>query len=128
AWYSPDQFDLGSFGVSVSPRPGKTLDEAEAALRLQIDKLLQGGITDDELSRAKNSMVSSAIYARDSLRAAPNILGRALATGRTVADVEEWPDRISAVTRAEVEKAARSILRSRRSVTSVLLPAKRKEG
>ncbi len=128
AWYSPDQFDLGSFGVSVSPRPGRTLDEAETALRLQIEKLLQGGITDDEVARAKKSMVSSAIYALDSLRAAPNVLGRALTTGRTVADVEAWPDRIAAVTRAEIEKAARSLFRSDRSVTSVLLPDGRKEG
>ena len=128
AWYSPDQYDLGQFGLSVSPRPGKTLDEAEAALRLQIDKLVQDGITDQELARAKKSMVSSAIYARDSLRAAPNILGRALTTGRTVADVEAWPERISAVTRAEVEKAARALFKSKRSVTSVLVPAGRKEG
>ena len=128
AWYSPDQYDLGLFNISVSPRPGKTLDEAEAALRLQIDKLIRDGITDKELERAKQSMVSSAIYVRDSLRAAPNILGRALTTGRTVADVEAWPERISAVTREQVEEAARALFTSRRSVTSVLVPASRKEG
>lgn len=128
AWYSPDQYDLGLFGISVSPRPGKTLDEAEAALRLQIDKLVQDGVTDQELALAKKAMVSSAIYARDSLRAAPNILGRALTTGRTVADVEAWPERISAVTRADVEKAARALFKSKRSVTSVLVPAGRDEG
>jgi zinc protease len=128
AWYSSENYDLGSFGVSISPRPGKTLEEAEAALKGEIEKLLRDGITEDELARAKKAMAARAIFARDSLRAAPNIFGRALTTGRTVEDVEAWPERIQAVTRAEVDAAARKVFRSRRAVTSVLLPAERKEG
>ncbi len=128
AWYSADSYDMGSFGVSISPRPGKTLEEAEAALKREIEKLLRDGVTDEEVARAKKAMVARAVYARDSLRAAPNLFGRALTTGRTVKDVEAWPERIAAVTREEVERAARALLRSRRAVTSVLLPAERKEG
>ena len=59
---------------------------------------------------------------RDGLRAGPNIIGRALTTGRTVADVESWPERIGKVTVEQVNAAARAVLLERNSVTSVLLP------
>ena len=55
------------------------------------------------------------------------ILGRALAVGLKVEDVENWPERISAVTKAEVEAAARAVLKPNSSVTAILLPAKAKK-
>ena len=67
-------------------------------------------------------MQANAIYALDSLRAGPNIFGRPLTTGRTVADVEAWPERIAAVTAAEVNAAARRVLKEANSVTAILLP------
>ena len=67
-------------------------------------------------------MLAAAIYARDGLGAAPRIIGRALTTGRTIADVEAWPERIAAVDAAAVNDAARAVFVERRSVTAVLLP------
>ena len=69
-------------------------------------------------------MASAAVYARDGLRAGPMAIGRAFAVGRTIEDVESWPDRIAAVTGPEVMSAARKALDLSRSVTGVLLPAK----
>ena len=80
------------------------------------------GVTADELKLAKNSLLSAAIYARDSLRTAPNVIGRALTTGRTLDDVENWPDRIAEVTIDDVNSAVRKLLRDEASVTSILLP------
>ena len=65
---------------------------------------------------------AAAIYARDGLGAAPRVIGRALTTGRTIADVEAWPERIAAVDAAAVRDAARAVFVERRSVTAVLLP------
>ena len=128
AWYSPSRFDLGTFGVSVTPRPGFSLAKAETALIAKIGELLKDGVTETEVARAKKALVAGAIYAQDSLSAAPNVIGGALATGRTVEEVETWPDRIKAVTRAEVTAAARKVLVTARSVTSVLLPRKARGG
>ncbi len=125
AWYSPDYLDQTSFGFSVMPRPGKTLAEAESALLAEIDRLIRDGVTEAEVARAKKSIVASAVYARDSLGAAPNIIGAALATGRTLDEFEQWPERISAVTRDEVNAAVRAILVPERSVTGVLQPKPR---
>jgi len=67
-------------------------------------------------------MSAQAIFARDGIRAGPNAIGQAFTQGQTIADVEEWPDRISAVTSEQVMAAAKSVLKVERSVTSTLLP------
>jgi zinc protease len=120
AWFSADALDYGRFGLSASPRPGVSLEKVEAALQAEVKKLLKDGVSEKEIKRAVKSMMASAVYARDSLRVAPNIIGRALSTGRTIADVESWPDRIKAVTVDEVNAAARAIFRTETSVTAIL--------
>jgi zinc protease len=122
AWYSANALDLGTFGLSASPRPGGKIKGLEAAMMAEINRLLADGVTEDEVARAKKALRAGAIYVRDSLRAGPNIIGRALTSGRSIADVESWPERIGAVTREQVDAAARAVLREKNSVTSVLLP------
>jgi zinc protease len=48
--------------------------------------------------------------------------GMALATGHAVADVEEWPERIQAVTRDDVNLALRDLLANPHAITGLLLP------
>ena len=125
AWFNPDQLDLGSFGLAFSPSSGVTLKTVENALSDEIEKFLKDGITVDEVARAKKTLVARAVYALDSLGTAPNIIGRALATGRTLEDIESWPERIKAVTVDDVNRAARETLIERRSVTNILRPLDR---
>ena len=120
--YSGNSLDLGSFSFYVSPRPGREIEAAEAALRAQIEKLLDAGVTEDEVAAAKKRLRAGAVYARDSLGGAPNVFGRALTTGQSVEDVESWPDRIAKVTAERVNAAARAVIIENRSVTGALLP------
>src|SRR5690606_18452371 len=122
AWYSPNNLDLGTFVLSVTPRAGIDIAKAEAALLAEVERVLKDGVTEEEIARAKRSLVASAVYARDSLATAPNVIGAALTTGSTIEDVEAWPERIEAVTVEQVNEAARSVLIPARSVTGVLRP------
>jgi zinc protease len=122
AWYAAGRLDNGEFNVSGSPKPGVTMADFEAAIRAELARVIKDGVTKDELELARNSLLSSAIYARDSLRTGPNVIGRALTTGRTLEDVEQWPDRIAAITLEDVNRAAREVLRDESSVTAILLP------
>jgi zinc protease len=122
AGYSASSYDLSSFRVYVSPRPGLELEPAEAALRAAVAELLENGVTETEVAEAKERLVAAAVYARDSFGSGANIFGRALTTGQTVEDVEAWPERISAVTADQVNAAARAVLQDNSSVTGVLLP------
>lgn len=122
AYYDPDQFGPAAFGIALRPRDGTGVDAAEAALDAEIRKLLDKGVTAEELASAKKRMLASAIFARDSLRRGAVAIGIALTTGQTIEDVENWPDRIKAVTVDQVNAAARYVLRPERSVTGLLLP------
>ena len=120
AWYSGDNRGPGVFGFYGSPRPGHTLDEIEAAIEAEIEKLLANGVTETEVRTAIERMQAEAIFARDSLGGPPRILGNALMTGQTLADVEAWPDRIGQVTKADIEAAARAVLNGSGAVTTRL--------
>lgn len=121
-WYDSSAYDYGSFGFSATPRPDGDLVQVEAAIDAEIARLLADGVTAEELARAQTQLKAAAVFARDSVRGAARALGGALAAGRTVEDVESWPDRIGGVTKAEVDAAARHVLRLNYSVTSLLLP------
>lgn len=125
ASYEPSALDYGTLSIGGQPRSDVPLSKFEEALDLEIARLLKDGVTADEVSRAKNQLVSSSDYARDSLRRGAMAIGTALATGQTVADVESWPERIGAVTPEQVNAAARNVFNIVNSVTGALLPAPR---
>jgi zinc protease len=123
AYYAPTALDLSTFRVYASPRPGVDLAAIEAAVDEEIARLLKEGVSEHEVERAKRRMRADAVYARDSLGGAARTIGAALTSGRTVQDVETWPERIGAVTVEQVNAAARAVLRPEASVTGLLTPA-----
>jgi len=122
-WYDGDGRDFGSAGLYGVPRPGVDLAALEAAMDAEIAEILAEGVTAEEVADAKRRLVAQAIFARDSLDGPARIVGRALAIGGTVEDIEAWPERIEAVTEAEVEAAAKALFRPNWSATGWLLPA-----
>ncbi len=125
AWYAPGSLDLTTFGFWFTPRPGVALDDLQAALDKRVAELLEDGVTEDEVSRAKQRLIDSAVFARDSVGGPARVFGAALASGQTAEDVEAWPERIRDVTVDQVNAAARAVIDLRRSTTGVLLPANR---
>jgi zinc protease len=124
AWagYSPTSLGLTSFDLGVSPAPKTPLAEIESAVGGQLGRLIDDGVTAEEVERAQNQLLAGAIYAQDSLASGPRLYGGMLAIGSTVADIDAWPQRISAVTPADVIAAARHVWRPERLVTAMLTP------
>lgn len=122
AWYSGDGLDYGEFGLYASPKAGGDVEALEAAVLEELEAAIKEGFDPADIARAKKLTAAGAIYARDGIRAGPNAFGRAFTQGQTIADIESWPERISAVTPEQVMAAAKAVLDERRSVTSVLLP------
>lgn len=123
AWYSPDNRGPAALGFYVSPAPGKTLDEATAAMEATIDEILRDGVTEDEVARAVIRLTDAAELAKDSFQGIARTLGAAVTIGRSAADVEAWPDRIAAVTVEQVNEALRFVLNDQGALVSKLLPA-----
>lgn len=119
--YDGGAYDPSAFMLYGAPQPGHTLPEVEAAVDAQVALLIKDGITDQELESAKTRYVRSMIFARDAQASMANLYGSRLASGGTIADIEQWPDRIRAVTREQVQAVAAKYLNPAISVTSYLL-------
>lgn len=121
-WYQSLSVDPNTFTLSASPKPGRKIEEVEAALDKLIETLQSDGISEFDLATAKNVMLAEAVYARDSLFGAARTFGVALTAGLSVEQVEAWPQLVRAVTREQVNEAIRHVFDARRSVTGLLLP------
>ncbi len=122
AYYQGGSLDDTEFGVYATPRGDATLADLEAATDNQIDDIIENGVTQAEIDRAVKRLKRSAIFARDSQSTLARIYGASLASGLTIEDVQQWPDRIAAVTPKAVQDAAAAYLQKVRSVTGNLLP------
>lgn len=129
AFYDDMALDVSSFGIGMVPPPQDNLDAMHAAMEKMergldeaLARLLRDGVTDEELSRAKTVLLAQTVYARDSLYLATRNLGEGLTTGLTVEEIESLPARIRAVTRDEVNAAARAVLGQEGHVTGWLMP------
>ncbi len=120
--YDASSLDLTTFVFRASPRIGVEVETLEAALRAEIARILAVGVSEAEVAASKRRLKALAVYARDSLSTGARVIGAALTTGQSIEDVEAWPERIDAVTAAEVNEAAEALVRETHSVTAYLLP------
>jgi zinc protease len=121
AYYAGTALDDTRFYAYAMPTPGVSLETLDTEIEAIIAKVARQGLDEVDLSRAKNRLVADAIYAQDSQVALAQWYGASLASGLALADIASWPERIEAVTSADVVKAAR-LLDRRQSVAGFLLP------
>lgn len=121
AFYRGTSLDDTTFDVVIVPRPGVSLEEAEAAMERVMAQFLEDGVDEDALDRIKMQVRASQIYARDNVDGIARRYGAAMASGLTVADVKAWPDLIQAVTSEDVLEAARAVWKDETSVTGWLM-------
>ncbi|WP_018267169.1 M16 family metallopeptidase [Methylosinus sp. LW4] len=120
AYYMGSALDDTRFWVFATPAPGVSLQQLDDAIGAAIDKFAAAEIAEADLKRAKNRLIAEAVYAQDSQVSLARWYGESLATGLAVEDVAAWPDRIDAVSAADIAAAARKWLQKRRAVTGFL--------
>ncbi len=116
---------LGSmFEIVATAQPGHTADELRAAIDDELRRLASGGITDDELSRAKATTLSELVYEleRDSGRA-NRINDYNQLTGDPMYLAKDM-DRYASASSDAVASAARMYLPLDRRVIAVVTPEK----
>ena len=121
-WYSDSGLDSGRLGFYAIAAEDVSAEELEQAIGGVIEDLLRDGVTQEELDRARASYIAEFVYTSDSQSRMARHYGWRLATGMTVADVEEWPNRLMRVTVDDLRAAARKYLVDKNSVTGYLLP------
>ena len=120
-WYSSDYLDYGRMGVYAVAAGDTPLSAIEASMDAVIAEIKENGVTPAELERARNSKIAQLVYDQDSQFNQARTYGWALATGQTIADVQNRAARLEAVTLADIASAANKYLDLKRSVTGELL-------
>jgi zinc protease len=130
AAYQGTSLDATQFSISASPRSGVEFAQVEQVVDSVISDIVQNPIRAEDLERVKTQLIAEAIYAQDNQATLARWYGGALTTGLSIEDIRTWPERIRAVTAAQVRAAAQKWLDKKRSVTGYLIKdttAKREE-
>lgn len=117
---------LTRLGVKVAifatARPGVGLDGIGRAIDEEIEAVRQRGVTDDELADARGIIHAADLFERDRQSKLALRYAEGIARGETIASIEARSRRLQSVTRADVERVARTYLARDCMVTGHLLP------
>jgi zinc protease len=95
------------FYLDGVPAPGQSVDALETALKTELQRIRDEGVSEAELNRVKTQAVSARIYSRDSLMGQAMEIGQLEATGLSWRDDEKMLAGLRAVTAEEVRAVAR---------------------
>ncbi|QHK18675.1 insulinase family protein [Pseudarthrobacter psychrotolerans] len=110
--------DAGYFGMYAGCTPSKVRQVLDL-LGLELDKLAEGGISDDELRKAVGQLCGGIVLALEDTGSRMSRLGRAELVSGEYQDIDETLRQIKAVTAQEVQDLARELAAAPRTVTVV---------
>ncbi len=109
-YYSSAAWDDATLSIAATPKSPEDMVALEEAIDNELRKLINNGITDNELSQSITRMQGDAIYARDSLSGPAMIIGYSMITGSSLDDIENWAQNIEKVTKEQIQEVARFYL------------------
>lgn len=110
------------FMLGGSPAKGRTVEELEQALRAEIRRIADEGVSPAELERIKTLTVAAQIYKLDSTYVQAMEIGRIEASGYRWQDNDLMLDKLRSVTAEEVQAVARKYFGSDTLTVAVLDP------
>ncbi len=110
--------DAGYFGMYAGCSPSKVSQVIEL-LGVELDKLAEGGIAEDELRKAVGQLCGGIVLALEDTGSRMSRLGRAELVSGEYQDIDETLRLIKAVTAAEVQELARELAAAPRTITVV---------
>jgi zinc protease len=116
------------FMIEGTPVQGKTVDDLEKALLEEVRQLQSAPVTAEELDRVKAQVLANKVFERDSIFYQAMQLGTAETVGLGWQKVDEFVDKINAVTPQQVQQAAKKYLTEDRLTIGHLDPQPIPEG
>ncbi len=98
------------FELVATPSEGKTVAELEAALIAQIELIKTGGVTQQELDRVKAAVIAADVYQRDSMFYQAMQIGQLETMDYSWRLLDEYPERLKAITSAQIQAVAKKYL------------------
>jgi len=124
--YDDDGYDPEKFSFSATLAPDASLIALKVAIQKHIQEVIEKGITQKELADAKRDLLADLAFARDGNNSSVMAFTR-LAVGFTVEQIEDWPNRIHAVTVNQVQEAAQFVLSQNPVAINTIYPEGYKE-
>ena len=108
--------DLGLFGVLAIMATGHGAKEGEKALRSELASLSEKTVSADELTKAKNLLLTDALKERETNNGKAFAIGQSIVLARDAAEVNRGLEKLQAVTAADVQRVMRKYVRDGNSV------------
>jgi len=99
------------FYLSATPIPGKSAAVVEEGLRREMAKIIDEGVTEEELNRAKAQAIAAEVYQRDSMFFQARVIGVLEMTGLSHRSVDVQLKKLREVTPEQVREVARKYFR-----------------
>ena len=119
--FAPQLRDPGLFFFAAYLTPQATHEEAEAIMLEEIAKVVENGIGEEELARAKSVIRADTIYRRDGPYKIASQINEAIAMGDWTSYIN-LPKAIETVTAADIQRVAAKYFVQRRSTTGWFVP------
>ena len=107
--YTSMFLDTGAYTVYAGTRPENT-EQVVRLIQAEIERILDSGVTEEELHRAKESIKGSLVLGLESTANRMVRLGKSEATHGEILSMDELVDRIEAVDRSWVSRVAADVL------------------
>lgn len=125
--YTSIQTDPELFYFYAQLRPGRTTEEAEAALNEEIERIKREPVSDRELEKAKNQTEASFIMGQDSVFYQAMLIGRLETTGAGAMYLNQYIDEIRKVTAEDIMRVAQKYFVDDHKTVGILVPLPAKE-
>jgi zinc protease len=122
AGYDPTARGPSQFILEATPSAGKTVQEAEAALRGEIALLLKEGVKPEELQRIKTQVMAGEVYKLDSVFYQAMQIGHLETIGLGYKTIPLMLAKLQAVTAEQVQQVAAEFLQDDNLTVAVLDP------
>jgi zinc protease len=110
------------FVMDGTPAPGKSVAELEQALREQLRRIVEHGVSDQELARVKAQVTAYQVFQLDSMFSQARLIGALDNAGLPYDSLELQAQKLKAITSAQVQEVARTILIDDNLTVAVLDP------
>jgi len=120
--FTPIQTDPELFYFYAQLKPGRTTEEAEAALNEEIERIKREPVSERELQKARNQTEASFIMQQDSVFYQAMLIGQLETTGAGARYLESYIDEIRRVTPEDIQRVAQKYFVEDNRTVGVLVP------
>ncbi len=116
--------DPGLFTIYITPKSEKDIPEISQVIEQELTKLKTELVTDHEFAKVQNQVLAQDVFDQDDISDMAYFLARCQITAGSWRFLEQYPDQIRKVTKAQVQEFCRHYFKTDNRTTALLLPKK----